>query len=158
MTLMRIRQPHSYQKTNAEVIATLCDSLQNHLHSETTSHWVWHWLFFTHQVEHNQQSLLHPSSIPSLGMFALCRKDRYQIFITPVNTKALFITICTCPSKSVLSLPFLVLSCIQIKNPAVTQRHQSSDAEAHWSWSCTSLQQTSHDGISLISIVMCSTS
>ena len=74
---MRIRQPHSYQELNAEVIVTLCDSLQNHLHWETIPHWVWHWLFSTHQVEHNQQPLLCPSSIPSLGM--LCSLQEGQV-------------------------------------------------------------------------------
>ena len=57
-----------YKEPNAEVIVTLCDSLQNHLHSKTIPHWVQHWLFSTHQVEHNQPSVLHTSSIPSLGM------------------------------------------------------------------------------------------
>ena len=68
MTLMRIRQPHSYKKPNAEVIVTLCGSLWNHLHSKTIPHWVRLLLFSTHQVEHNQQPVLHTSSIPSLGM------------------------------------------------------------------------------------------
>ena len=45
----------------------------------------------------------------------------------------------------------------KINKPAVTQGCQSLDAEVHWSLSSISLQQTSHDGISLISTVMCST-
>ena len=77
MTLRRIRQPRSYQEPNAEVIVTLCDSIWNHLHSKTVLHWVWHWLFSTHQVEHNQWPLLHPSSIPSLGM--LCSLQDEQV-------------------------------------------------------------------------------
>ena len=105
----------------------------------------------------NDHFYTHPPSHP-WACIALHRKNRYWISIAPVIAKALFIIICTCPSKSVLSLSFLVLSCIQINKPAVTQRCQSLDAEAHWSQSCTSLQQTSHDGISLISNVMCSTS
>ena len=59
---------HSYKEPNAEVIVTLCDSLWNHLHSKTIPHWVQHWLFSTHRVEHNQRPILHTSSIPSLGM------------------------------------------------------------------------------------------
>ena len=70
----------------------------------------------------NDHFYAHPLSHP-WACFALHRKDRYWISITPVNTKALFITICTCPSKSVLSFSFLVLSCIlkKINKPAVTQ-------------------------------------
>ena len=132
MTLMRIRQPHSFQEPNAEVIVTLCDSLRNHLHSETIPDWVQHWLFSIIRLSKiNSHFYTHPPSHLQ-ACFALCRKDRYWISTTPVNTKALLITICTCPSKSVYSLSFLVLSNIQINNSAVTQRCQSSDAEAHW--------------------------
>ena len=153
---MKIRQPYSYQEPNAEVIVTLCDSLRNHIHSKTVSHLGQHWLFSTHQVEHNQCPLLCPSSIPSQACIALHRKNRYQISITLVIAKALLIIIHTCPSKSVLSLSFLVLSCIQ--NKQTSSFPETSDGKAHWSRSCTSLQQTSCDVISLISNVMCNTS
>ena len=54
LTLMRIRQPDSFQESIAEVMVTLYDSLKNHLHSETVLHLGWQWLFSTCQVVHNQ--------------------------------------------------------------------------------------------------------
>ena len=137
---------------------TLRVSLRNHLHSELFHIWVNTGYFSPIRLSTiNNHFYAHPPS-HLRACIALCRKDRYWISITPVITKALFITICTCPSKSDLPLSFLVLSCIQNKpNQQLPRRHQSTDAKAHWLQSCTSLQQTSHDGISLISNVMCST-
>ena len=112
---MRIRQPHSYQKPNAEVIVTLCDSLRT-IFTQKLFHIGFNTGYFPpiRLSTINDHFYAHPPSHP-WACFALCRKDRYWISITPVMTKALFITICTCPRKSVLSLSFLVLSCIQNK-------------------------------------------
>ena len=159
MTLTRIRQPHSYQEWKAEVIVTLCDSLQNHLYSETISHWVQHWLFSTHQVEHNQWPLLHPSSISSLGMLCSPHEGQVPDLYLSCNYQSPFHNhLYLSPASLYCHFPSWFWATYKINKPAVTQRHQSSDAKAHWLWSCTSLQQTSRDGISLISNVMCSTS
>ena len=112
---MRIRQLHSYEEPNAEFIVTLCDSLRNHLHSK-----LFHTGFDTGYFPPIRLSTInyhfyaHPPSHPCT-CFALHRKNRYEISIAPVIAKALLIIICTCPSKSVLLLSFLVLSCIQNK-------------------------------------------
>ena len=125
MTLMRIRQPHSYQEPTAEVIVTLCSFLRNHLHSETVSYWVDTGHFPPIRLSTiNDHFYAHPPSHP-WACFALHRKDRYQISITPVITKALFITICICPTSLTFRYPSWFLAAYKINKPAVTQGHQS---------------------------------
>ena len=103
---------------------------------------------------------LHIPSIPAWGMHlpSLARKTRYQMSIAPVNhSKALPIYNHTYPSHS--DLPFSILT---------SQPNKITNQQLPWSvspwmpslsmpWPCTTLQQTSHAVISLISNVICST-
>ena len=133
MTLMRIRQPHSYQEPTAEVIVTLCGSLRNHLHWETVSHLGQHWLFSMHQAEHNQQPLLHTSSIPHWGMHCSPQEGQVPGLYCSCN--------CQSPSHNHLYLslqvsPSVILSGSELHQmiikPAVTLGHQSSDAKSQY--------------------------